>query len=170
MVYWKTAMKCFVYSLLTCLAKPWLAFKNNLTLCLRHQNSCAMGLRAQQSQMGGWKLVSRCKSEVLPNMLLWACNDPASSSLSVASMVAFAGSRILNHCNIWHAGKSPGKRLQRCLGTDTAAVEFQPGASWKNPRQSVRDLADLWHYIVYTGQYVINTQKISVLLPGVHLF
>lgn len=106
-VYWKIAMKCFIYSLLTCLAKPWLAFKNNLTLCLRHQNSCAMGLRAPQSQTGEWKLVSRYKSEVLPNMLLWACNDPASSSVSVASTVAFAGSRILNHCNIWHAGSQP---------------------------------------------------------------
>lgn len=47
---------------------------------------------------------------------------------------------------------SPGERPQQCLGTDQgpdrAVAEFQPGASYKCPRESVEDLTGLRHYTV----------------------
>lgn len=61
-VHWKIAMKFSTNNILTCLAKPEVLLKNNLTLCLWHQNSFAVGLQTSLLQMREWKLVSGYKS------------------------------------------------------------------------------------------------------------
>lgn len=158
-----------------CLAKSWLAFKNNLTLCLRHQNSCAMGLWAPWSQTGEWKLVSGYESGSVAKR--GSCEH---AMIRGQAPYPWPAQWLLQTAEYWITAifgtqaASPGERLQQCLGTargtDIAVAEFQPGASWKNLRQSVWDLAGLWHYIVYTWHYVINTEKISDILHGIHLF
>lgn len=166
-VHWKVAMKFSTNNILTCLAKPEVLLKNNLTLCLWHQNSFAVGLQTSLLQMREWKLVSGyksgsvakwvfCEHAMIRGQAPWLWLPRGLLQQNIESLQYLANRRpdlescksvwVLLRLEILQCQHSSQEQAGRITGTIQ------------------------WHYTIYTWHCIIDTQDTSDALPWIQLF